>query len=629
MIDSYKFPQLLRSVASLRAAFILGFVLLFAVPASGQTRIYQFTGPASVEINNVAQAGTPSTRIELQVTAAVGEYGAAGLIFEEKFANVSSGTIFVDGVPYPLDTSTLSVRRPNNDYASDRSSYFTNNTIPFARGAPLTYPGIAIHHSETFITGQFYHYFKGKAASANDPLTLPNTTLESVAPLTIEIDFVATNSIYSEFVSGGGGVDYGDAPDSGIGTGANNYNTLATDAGPSHFLGGPTLGALADRPGAEGGTLQDADATADDLDVSDDEDGVTFPLSIISSVGVINTSSYVVDVQGAGGPYKVSAWFDFDQDGSFEIGEKVTDDLLLAVGIHVVPFSIPAGAATGTTFARFRISTGGTALPIGAAADGEVEDHKITILDGSVASPVGVDLSPTTGGAGAQPITIAQDVTGNSTVTLGAGPPTMVFSAPLPAVGPLTVVGTAAPDNFIIDHTNGNVATGPVTIDGGGLGDDLTIRGGAPGDMDTIHHTHATLDSGSIAYIAGAQPAHQTVNYTSVETVIDELQPLHRIYTFNGADNIVQLIDGPVASLISTTPATSALTTFTNPTTDLVINGGVGADTFDIQPSKFYPVSVNGDAPTTFVGGDTFNLDAGSLGAAVITLNEASDNAGT
>ncbi|MDG1753718.1 MAG: hypothetical protein P8H65_01930 [Rhodothermales bacterium] len=250
MIDSYKFPQLLRSVASLRAAFILGFVLLFAVPASGQTRIYQFTGPASVEINNVAQAGTPSTRIELQVTAAVGEYGAAGLIFEEKFANVSSGTIFVDGVPYPLDTSTLSVRRPNNDYASDGSSYFTNNTIPFARGAPLTYPGIAIHHSETFITGQFYHYFKGKAASANDPLTLPNTTLESVAPLnlelsteestlggiggggypllapyvgqTIEIDFVATNSIYSEFVSGGGGVDYGDAPDSGIGTGANN-----------------------------------------------------------------------------------------------------------------------------------------------------------------------------------------------------------------------------------------------------------------------------------------------------------------------------------------------------------------------------------------------------------------------
>ncbi len=147
--------------------------------------------------------------------------------------------------------------------------------------------------------------------------------------------------------------------------------------------------------------------------------------------------------------------------------------------------------------------------------------------------------------------------------------------------------------------------------------------------MDTIDHTHATLDSGSIAYIAGAQPAHQTVNYTSVETVIDELQPLHRIYTFNGADNTVQLVDGPVASVITTLPATSASTTFTNPTTDLVINGGVGADTFDIQPSKFYPISVNGDAPTTFVGGDTFNLDAGSLGAAVITLNEASDNAGT
>jgi hypothetical protein len=277
-----------------------------------------------------------------------------------------------------------SIRRPNNDYVTDGSSYDTNNTIPAARGAALTYPGIAIHNSVTFTTGQFYHYFKGTGGSPNDPLTLANTTLESAVPLSlelsteestlggiggggypllapyagqaIEIDFVATNSIYSEFVSGGGGVDYGDAPDSGIGTGANNYNTLATDAGPSHFLGGPTLGALADGLGAEGGTLQDADATKDDLDNSDDEDGVTFPLSIISSAGVINTSSYVVDVQGAGGPYKVSAWFDFDQDGSFEIGEKVTDDLSLAVavGIHVVPFSIPAGAATSTTFARFR-----------------------------------------------------------------------------------------------------------------------------------------------------------------------------------------------------------------------------------------------------------------------------------
>lgn len=158
----------MRSVAPLRAAFILGFVLLFAVPASGQTRIYQFTGPATVEINNVAQAGTPLTRIELQVTAAVGNYPAAGPIDEEKFANVSSGTIFVNGVPYPLDTSTLSIRRPNNDYVTDGSSYDTNNTIPAARGAALTYPGIAIHNSVTFTTGQFYHYFKGTGGSPND-----------------------------------------------------------------------------------------------------------------------------------------------------------------------------------------------------------------------------------------------------------------------------------------------------------------------------------------------------------------------------------------------------------------------------------------------------------------------------
>ena len=42
-------------------------------------------------------------------------------------------------------------------------------------------------------------------------------------------------------------VDFGDAPDTGPGTGTANYNTLATDNGPNHtIVAGLHLGATVD-----------------------------------------------------------------------------------------------------------------------------------------------------------------------------------------------------------------------------------------------------------------------------------------------------------------------------------------------------------------------------------------------
>ena len=44
-----------------------------------------------------------------------------------------------------------------------------------------------------------------------------------------------------------GELDYGDAPDTGLGTGPGNYRTLAADGGPVHLLGsGLLLGATVD-----------------------------------------------------------------------------------------------------------------------------------------------------------------------------------------------------------------------------------------------------------------------------------------------------------------------------------------------------------------------------------------------
>ena len=51
------------------------------------------------------------------------------------------------------------------------------------------------------------------------------------------------------------GLDYGDAPDTGIGVAQGNYNTQASDSGPSHVIvSGLSLGSIA--PDADPGTLQ-------------------------------------------------------------------------------------------------------------------------------------------------------------------------------------------------------------------------------------------------------------------------------------------------------------------------------------------------------------------------------------
>ena len=71
--------------------------------------------------------------------------------------------------------------------------------------------------------------------------------------------------------------DFGDAPDTGSGMGAGNYNTLVSDGGPSHtIVAGLRMGGSVDM---DDGTLQNAAANADDVNqaLPDDEDGLSNP----------------------------------------------------------------------------------------------------------------------------------------------------------------------------------------------------------------------------------------------------------------------------------------------------------------------------------------------------------------
>ena len=60
------------------------------------------------------------------------------------------------------------------------------------------------------------------------------------------------------------------------------------------------------------------------------------------------------------------------------------------VGQNNLSVAIPAGAATGTTFARFRLSSDGGLQSTGLAADGEVEDYSVNLSEANQA-PVATD----------------------------------------------------------------------------------------------------------------------------------------------------------------------------------------------------------------------------------------------
>ncbi len=165
-------------------------------------------------------------------------------------------------------------------------------------------------------------------------------------------------------------VDYGDAPDS--------YGTTVAADGASHgMLAGLTIGNFFD---VEPDGIPTDDATGDDVDdFPNDEDGVVF--NDIFFPG----SSSEITVQlntGTNAPARFNAWFDFNGDGDFDDADEhaiVADRK--STGEYTYVINVPADAATGQTYARFRFGYESTLGPTGHATAGEVEDYVVQILN--------------------------------------------------------------------------------------------------------------------------------------------------------------------------------------------------------------------------------------------------------
>ncbi|MBL8297392.1 MAG: hypothetical protein JNN30_03490, partial [Rhodanobacteraceae bacterium] len=212
---------------------------------------------------------------------------------------------------------------------------------------------------------------------------------------------------------------------------------------PSHTITGIRLGASAD---ADAALLNNAGATGDDVNNTDDENGVT--LTPLLPIGY--TTVVPVSIQNASGV--LNAWFDWNADGDFnDVGEQMVSDQAVAVGTVNLNIAVPLGAAIGPTFARFRVCTSSAATapldncntPVSTVQSGEVEDYqfqvnralvlnKITV--GGAGGPFGFALTNTAQATGSVTTSAA------NTVTQVDGDTGIAGTQPFTIVSPTTAV---------------------------------------------------------------------------------------------------------------------------------------------------------------------------------------------
>ncbi|MBN2475222.1 MAG: beta-propeller fold lactonase family protein [Pirellulales bacterium] len=180
-------------------------------------------------------------------------------------------------------------------------------------------------------------------------------------------------------------IDFGDAPDP-------TYPVLAINRGAGHMLlaGGPRMGATVD---PEPNGQPDSGATGDDHHGTADEDGVAWTTPLTASGPPAGVD---VDLSASPTGGFLNAWIDFNADGDWDDPDEqiFADEMLAAGAVHSLSFSVPATAALGPTFARFRLSTQSGLSPTGLAPDGEVEDYlaQIECYPGSIEGAVWNDF---------------------------------------------------------------------------------------------------------------------------------------------------------------------------------------------------------------------------------------------
>jgi hypothetical protein len=163
--------------------------------------------------------------------------------------------------------------------------------------------------------------------------------------------------------------DFGDAP-------AERYPTFLEQNG-AHHIYDPRI-YLGDRIDSDNNGQPAHDATGDDDDGTNDDDGVVFK-SILQPGHNVD-----VEIKASANGF-LNAWADFNNNGNWsDPDEHIFIDQALVAGTNALTFHMPLNALAQATFIRFRFSSESHVPFFGLAIDGEVEDYYVE------ANPVGV-----------------------------------------------------------------------------------------------------------------------------------------------------------------------------------------------------------------------------------------------
>lgn len=267
----------------------------------------------------------------------------------------------------PDNTFDASGRGTNIGLAADDGIYHAIGAVNQLSGA---YGRVAVRYENTPIRSIALSTWMTDTATDFTSATYTNTSHSIiVAPLT----FCPANH------------DYGDAPDATLDEQQGDYRTIGNSSGAVHEIDTALrIGATTD---ADNSKLQDVDASSDDADGIDDEDGVLDTSQLTIRAGQFSPEVDVVVLNLIELNATLYGWIDYDCNGIFD---NATERTSAAVpngtdGAVTLAFpNVPGGidSTCSTTYMRLRLSTDSdpSSNPTGAVSNGEVEDYVMEIL---------------------------------------------------------------------------------------------------------------------------------------------------------------------------------------------------------------------------------------------------------
>jgi hypothetical protein len=361
------------------------------------------------------------------------------------------------------------------------------------------------------------YFYKNLGLEANLVSELESTTLSDIIVRNTGIASLP-NNVFQVPVS-----DFGDAPDD---VSAPRYPTLLAHDGARHTIGSLFLGTSVDDE-TDGQPTTAADG--DDVNDAADDDGVVTLASLVATGTFNTTTASLSAVASSAG--RLDGWIDFNQDGDWDDeGEQILVSHDVAAGTNLISFAIPQGATPGGTVARFRLSSAGGLSPTGEAADGEVEDYIVNLLDGDAAT--GIDGSVNVSG---DAITVSIQL-GDVVVRSGS---VDLFRAAAAVVGSLEITGFAGDESITIDVFEG-LAVPPrgLRLDGG-AGDNTVVFVGSGVAIDL---TQPLVSVRNISTLDVSSDGANTLTINAA--IVTNLSPTEKMLTIvAGEEDTIDLTD--------------------------------------------------------------------------------------